>query len=56
VLRVVSGYKGGDMAMGKLLRALVAGWGARQAGCGCFGTVILFLFLWWLLGHFSIFQ
>ena len=37
-----------------LFRVLLAGWGARAAGnrmgCGCFGTLILFLILYWLLG------
>jgi len=36
--------------MKDLLRALIAGWGAKKAGCGCFGTVILFIILYWLLG------
>jgi hypothetical protein len=40
----------------KLLRGLVAGWGAKKMGCGCFGTIIAFLILWWLLGNFEIFQ
>ena len=42
--------------MSKLLRGLVAGWGAKKAGLGCFGTIIVFLILWWLLGNFEIFQ
>lgn len=46
--------------MSKLLRALVAGYGARtvgqRMGCGCVGTIILFIILWMLLGNFSIFQ
>jgi len=25
-------------------------------GFGCFGTIIVFLILWWLLGNFEIFQ
>jgi len=40
----------------KLLRGLVAGWGAKKMGFGCFGTIIVFLILWWLLGNFEIFQ
>ncbi|MFN7942250.1 MAG: hypothetical protein U0X73_11665 [Thermoanaerobaculia bacterium] len=36
--------------MSKLLRGLVAGWGAKKlGGCGCFG-LLLFLFFYWLLG------
>jgi len=40
----------------KLLRGIVAGWGAKQFGCGCFGTALVFLVLWWLLGHFQVFR
>jgi hypothetical protein len=25
-------------------------------GGGCFGTVLIFILLWWLLGHFGIFK
>lgn len=45
--------------MSKLLRALVAGYGAKKTGgcgCGCFGMIVVFLILWWLLGNFRIFQ
>jgi len=42
--------------MSKLLRGLAAGWGAKKMGCGCFGTVIMFFILWWVLGHFGIFK
>ena len=37
--------------MSKLLRGLVAGWGAKKmtGGCGCAG-ILVFLLLWWLLG------
>ena len=31
-------------------RGLVAGTGAAKWGGGCFGTVIIFLLLYWLLG------
>jgi len=37
--------------MKNFLRALLAGWGAKKAGCGCFGTVVLFVILYWLLGY-----
>lgn len=40
----------------KLLRGLAAGWGARKLGGGCLSTVLIFILLWWLLGHFRIFQ
>jgi hypothetical protein len=42
--------------MSKLLRGIVAGYGAKKMGCGCFSTVIIFLVLWWLLGSFEIFR
>ena len=42
--------------MSKLLRGLAAGYGARKMGGGCFSTVLIFLVLWWLLGHFGIFR
>ena len=45
--------------MSKILRGLVAGYGARKAnkaGCGCIGTVLVFILLWFLLGNFGIFQ
>jgi hypothetical protein len=36
--------------MSKLLRGLVAGYGAKKTGgCGCMGLLI-FILLWWLLG------
>ncbi len=38
-------------AMRNLLRALIAGYGARKLGGGCISTVIIFLILYWLLGH-----
>ena len=36
--------------MGNLLRALVAGYGAKKLGGGCLGTIIVFVLLYWLLG------
>lgn len=46
--------------MSKLLRGVAAGWGAnflgRRMGCGCFGTIVLFIILWWFLGHFGVFR
>ena len=37
--------------MKKLFRALLAGWGAKKlgGGCGCFGIIIVFIILWFLL-------
>jgi len=36
--------------MKDLFRALLAGWGAKKAGFGCFGTIIVFIILYFLLG------
>ena len=44
------------IAMSKLLRGVAAGYGAKRLGGGCFSTVLIFLLLWWLLGHFQIFK
>lgn len=40
----------------KLLRGVVAGWGATKLGGGCLTTLVVFVLLWWLLGNFQIFQ
>jgi hypothetical protein len=40
----------------KLLRAVVAGYAAKKMGCGCFGTIVLFILLWMILGNFEIFR
>lgn len=37
--------------MSKLLRGLVAGYGAKKLGGGCISTVLIFILLWWLLGY-----
>lgn len=36
--------------MNKLVRALIAGWGAKKLGGGCFGTIIVFIIIYYLLG------
>ncbi len=36
--------------MNNPLRGLIAGVGAYKLGGGCFGTVIVFLLIYWLLG------
>jgi len=41
--------------MSKLLRGSAAGRGAKKLGGGCLTTIIIFLVLWWLPGHFGIF-
>ena len=37
--------------MRNLIRALLAGWGARKLGGGCLSTILIFIILYWLLGH-----
>ncbi|WGK64509.1 hypothetical protein [Croceiramulus getboli] len=40
--------------MKNILRALLAGYGAKKIGggrCGCIGTILVFLVLYWLLGY-----
>lgn len=40
--------------MKNLIRAIVAGIGAKKIGggrCGCIGTIIVFIILYWLLGY-----
>jgi hypothetical protein len=34
-----------------LVRTLLAGYGAKKLGGGCLSTIIIFLILYWLLGH-----
>ena len=43
--------------MSKLLRGVAAGYGAKKlgGGCGC-GTILIFIILWLIVGHFRIFQ
>jgi len=40
----------------KLLRGVAAGWGAKKMGGGCLSTIIIFIVLWYVLGHFGIFR
>ena len=42
--------------MSKLLLGIAAGLGAKKLGGGCLSTIVIFLILWWLLGHFGIFK
>jgi len=36
--------------MNKLVRGLIAGYGAKKLGGGCLGTIIVFLIIWYALG------
>jgi hypothetical protein len=40
----------------KLLRGVAAGYGAKKLGGGCFTTVLVFVLLWYFLGHFNLFR
>ncbi|WP_344930870.1 hypothetical protein [Aquimarina addita] len=40
--------------MKKILRGLIAGWGAKKISkgrFGCIGTIVVFIILFWLLGY-----
>lgn len=40
--------------MKNLVRAIAAAIGAKKIGggkCGCFGTIVVFIILYWLLGY-----
>ena len=37
--------------MRNLFRALIAGYGAKKLGGGCFTTILIFIILYWLLGY-----
>jgi hypothetical protein len=45
-----------EESMSKLLRGLAAGYGAKKLGGGCMSTLVIFVLLWWLLGHFGVFR
>ncbi len=37
--------------MNKLFRALIAGYGAKKLGGGCFGTIVIFILIYLALGQ-----
>ena len=37
--------------MNNFFRALIAGYGAKKLGGGCFSTILVFIILWVLLGQ-----
>ena len=37
--------------MNNIFRGLIAGYGAKKLGGGCFSTVLIFILLFWLLGQ-----
>ncbi len=36
--------------MNKLVRALIAGWGAKKLGGGCVSTIVIFIIIYYALG------
>jgi len=37
--------------MNKLFRGLIAGYGAKKLGGGCFSTILIFILIYWALGN-----
>jgi len=37
--------------MNKLFRGLIAGYGAKKLGGGCLSTVLIFIIIYYALGH-----
>lgn len=37
--------------MNNIFRTLIAGYGAKKLGGGCFSTILIFIVLFWLLGQ-----
>jgi hypothetical protein len=40
-----------EKQMNNLFRGLLAGWGAKKLGTGCFSTIIIFILIWVALGQ-----
>ena len=40
--------------MNNFFRAIIAGYGAKKLGGGCFGTIIVFILIWVALGQCSL--
>jgi hypothetical protein len=38
--------------MNNIFKGVIAGYGAMKLGGGCFGTIIVFVIIFWLLGMF----
>ena len=39
--------------MNNFFKTIIAGYGAKKLGGGCISTVIVFIIIWWALGHCS---
>ncbi|SHG76250.1 hypothetical protein SAMN05444388_104164 [Flavobacterium johnsoniae] len=42
-----------QIIMNNIFRGLIAGYGAKKLGGGCFGTILVFIIIWLLLGQCS---
>lgn len=40
--------------MNNFFRAIIAGYGAKKLGGGCFGTIVVFILIWVALGQCSL--
>ncbi len=40
-----------QLVMPNWLRALIAGYGAKKLGGGCLSTILIFIVIYWMLGH-----
>lgn len=37
--------------MNNIFKALIAGYGAKKLGGGCFSTILIFIVIWYALGQ-----
>ncbi len=37
--------------MNNIFKGLIAGYGAKKLGGGCFSTILVFVIIWYALGH-----
>jgi hypothetical protein len=37
--------------MNGFFKTIIAGWGAKKLGGGCFSTIIIFVLIYWALGQ-----
>ncbi len=37
--------------MNNFLRGIIAAYGAKKLGGGCFSTILVFVIIWYALGH-----
>jgi len=39
------------LTMNNIFKALIAGYGAKKLGGGCFSTILIFIVIWYALGQ-----